>query len=112
MPADSWHYKLFHFKLLFWVWELWKGRKKIEYPDNKKSFLDEIKSIFTDLKGCHFEKRKKKKKKKKKKSGHKLYSKDYTTFFGSSQEAFCYLTIVRLLNAAFAVANSHLLLIK
>ena len=29
MQADSWHHKLFHFHLLFWIWKVWKGREKI-----------------------------------------------------------------------------------
>ena len=48
MEANLWH-KLFHFHLSFWIWEVWKGRKKLqkfEYLENEKSFLDEIKNIF------------------------------------------------------------------
>ena len=29
MQANLWHYKLFHFHLPFWIWKVWKGRKKI-----------------------------------------------------------------------------------
>ena len=29
MPANSWHHKLFHFHLPFWIWKVWKGREKI-----------------------------------------------------------------------------------
>ena len=28
MQANSWHHKLFHFHLSFWIWKVWKGRKK------------------------------------------------------------------------------------
>ena len=33
----------------FWIWNVWKGREKLqksEYLENKKIFLDEIKNIF------------------------------------------------------------------
>ena len=49
MQANSWHHKLFHFCLTFWIWKVWKGKEKIqkfEYLENEKSFLDETKSIF------------------------------------------------------------------
>ena len=29
MQANSWHHKLFHFHLSFWIWKVWKGREKI-----------------------------------------------------------------------------------
>ena len=29
MQANSWHHKLFHFHLSFWIWKVWKGRGKI-----------------------------------------------------------------------------------
>ena len=29
MQANSWHNKLFHFYLSFWIWKVWKGRGKI-----------------------------------------------------------------------------------
>ena len=29
MEANSWHHKLFHFHLSFWIWKVWKGREKI-----------------------------------------------------------------------------------
>ena len=29
MQANSWHHKLFHFHLLFWIWKVWKWRGKI-----------------------------------------------------------------------------------
>ena len=46
MPANLWH-KLFHFRLSFWIWKVWKGRGKkqnIEYLEIEKSFFD--KNIF------------------------------------------------------------------
>ena len=46
MQVNLWHHKLFHFHLSFWIWKVWKGRKKIEYVENENSFLDEIKNIF------------------------------------------------------------------
>ena len=49
MQVNSWHHKLFQFHLTFYIWEVWKGREKlqkIEYLENENSFLDEIKSIF------------------------------------------------------------------
>ena len=29
MQANSWHHKLFHFHLSFWIWKVWKEREKI-----------------------------------------------------------------------------------
>ena len=29
MQVNSWHHKLFHFHLSFWIWKVWKGREKI-----------------------------------------------------------------------------------
>ena len=49
MQANSWHHKLFHFHLFFWVWKCGKEEeksRKFEYLDNEKSFLNEIKNIF------------------------------------------------------------------
>ena len=57
MQANSWHHKLFHFHFFFWIWKKWKGRGKItknEYLENEKSFLDEIKNIFTVFEGLSF----------------------------------------------------------
>ena len=42
MQASSWHRKLFHVHLFFWISKVWKGRGKIKIK-NEKSFLDEIK---------------------------------------------------------------------
>ena len=50
MEANSWHHKLFQFHLSFWVWEVWKGRKKIqncEYLENKKSIFRWNKKHFS-----------------------------------------------------------------
>ena len=41
--AISWHRKLFHYHLSFWIWKICWGREKRE---NEKSFLDEIKNFF------------------------------------------------------------------
>ena len=49
MQANSWHYKLFFFHLLFGSGKCVKeGKKlqKLEYLENEKGFLNEIKSIF------------------------------------------------------------------
>ena len=49
MKVNSWHHKLFHFHLSFWIWKVPKERKKLqkfEYLENEKSFLDEIKKTF------------------------------------------------------------------
>ena len=49
MEANSWHHKLFLFHLFFWIWKVWKEEEKlqkIEYLENEKSFLDEVKNIF------------------------------------------------------------------
>ena len=48
MRANSWHHKLFHFSLPFWIWKFMKKAKKLqkfEYLENEKSFLNEIKNI-------------------------------------------------------------------
>ena len=29
MKSNSWHHKLFHFYLCFWIWKVGKGREKI-----------------------------------------------------------------------------------
>ena len=61
MQVNSWHYKLFRFHLSFWIWKVWKGRKKSQksgYLENENSFLDEIKNIFQFLMGYHLVKKK------------------------------------------------------
>ena len=52
MPAISWHHKLFQFHLSFSIWNVRKGREKLQnlkYLENKKSFLDEIKNRIADI---------------------------------------------------------------
>ena len=53
MLANSWHHKIIHFQLSFWIWKIWKGKnlQKFEYLKNKKSFLDEIKTFFIVFEG-------------------------------------------------------------
>ena len=49
MQLSSWHHKLFHFHLPFWIGKFGKEEEKLknfEYLENKKSFLDKIKNIF------------------------------------------------------------------
>ena len=49
MQVSSWHHKLSHSPLSFWIWKLWKGMEKLQkfkYLKNEKSFLDESKNIF------------------------------------------------------------------
>ena len=49
MQPNPWHHKLFNFHLFSWIWKVWKKREKfkqIEYLENEKSFLDEIKKTF------------------------------------------------------------------
>ena len=49
MQANLWHHKLLHFHLHFWFWKCGKEGKilqKLEYLENEKSFLDEIKNIL------------------------------------------------------------------
>ena len=29
MQTNSWHHKLFHFHLSFWIWNVWKGKENI-----------------------------------------------------------------------------------
>ena len=52
MQVNSWHHKLFHFHLSFYIWGVWKGREKIqklEYLENEKNFLDEIRNTFNSF---------------------------------------------------------------
>ena len=45
MQTSSWHHKLFHFHLSFFIWRVWKewGKlQKFEYLEKEKSFFDEI----------------------------------------------------------------------
>ena len=42
MQDNSWHHKLFHLQLSFWVWKVWKGSKK----DTKILISRERKELF------------------------------------------------------------------
>ena len=62
MQANSWHHEFFHFHLLFWIWQVWKGMKKLqkfEYLENEKSFRWNENTFFIVFEGLSFgEKRK------------------------------------------------------
>ena len=50
MQASSWHHKLFHFHLFFWVWKLWKGREnftKVWISRERKELLRWNKKHFS-----------------------------------------------------------------
>ena len=56
MQDNSWYYKLFHFRLPFWIWSVKCGKEeqklqKFEYVENEKSLLDEIKTFFIVFQG-------------------------------------------------------------
>ena len=71
MQANSWHHKLFHFHLFFWIWKVWKGsgyHKNLNIS-RTKSFLDEIKKKNSVFDGLPFGE---KNKNFRKNSGHKL----------------------------------------
>ena len=64
MQANSWHHKLFHFHLFFWIWKVWKGRGKIIKiwisREQKKLFRwnKSNKKHFSQFsKGCHLVKK-------------------------------------------------------
>ena len=61
MQASSWHHKLFHFHLFFWVWKVWKGRGKIRKIwvswEQKELFRRNKKHFSEFLKGYHFVKK-------------------------------------------------------
>ena len=40
--------------LSFRIWKVWKGTGKLEYLENEKSFLDEIKNIFHSFEELSF----------------------------------------------------------
>ena len=50
MQASSWHHKLFHFHLPFWIW-------KVLNLKNEKNFLDEMKNILMVFEGLSFGKK-------------------------------------------------------
>ena len=57
MQAKSWHHKLFHFHLSFWIWRVWKGRDKITknwISGERKKFFRWIKNILIVFKGLSF----------------------------------------------------------
>ena len=45
MQANSWHHKLFHFHLSFWIWKKWKGRGK-----NTKIWISRERKAYTSFK--------------------------------------------------------------
>ena len=62
MQANSWHHEFFHFHLLFWIWQVWKGMKKLqkfEYLENEKSFRWNENIYFIVFEGLSFGEKKK-----------------------------------------------------
>ena len=58
MQANSWHHKLFHFYLPFWVWKVWKGREKntkIWISREPKELFRWNKKHFTYFEGLSFD---------------------------------------------------------
>ena len=57
MQANSWHYKLFHFHLSFFIWKVWKGREKFTKVwisrERKELFWWNKKHFSKFWKGCH-----------------------------------------------------------
>ena len=52
MQANSWHHKLLHFHLSFWIWKVWKGREKITkiwISRERKQLLGWNKKIFSTI---------------------------------------------------------------
>ena len=57
MQVDSWHHKLFHFHLSFWIWKVWKGRDKITriwISRTQKELFRWNKEHFSVFKGLSF----------------------------------------------------------
>ena len=57
MQANSWHHKLFHFHLPFWIWKVWKGREKITeiwISGERKELFRWNKIHFSVFKGLSF----------------------------------------------------------
>ena len=58
MQADSWHHKLFHLQLSFWIWKAWKGREKNTKTwiswEWKELFRRNKKAFFIGFKGLSF----------------------------------------------------------
>ena len=40
--VNSWHHKLFHFQLSFWIWKVWKGKKKRKSQPNFWHYVKKI----------------------------------------------------------------------
>ena len=61
LQVNSWHHKLFHFHLFFWIWKGWKGRWKITknwISREWKELLKWNKKHFSEfLKGYHWVKK-------------------------------------------------------
>ena len=61
MQANSWHHKLFHFHLSFWIWKMWKGRRKITKiwisRERKERFRLNKNHFSQFLKGYHLVKK-------------------------------------------------------
>ena len=61
MEVNSWHHKLFHFYLSFWIWKVWKGSKKITkngiYRERKELLRWNKKYFSYFLKGYHLTKK-------------------------------------------------------
>ena len=72
MQVNSWHHKLFHFHLSFWIWKVWKGKEKTTKMwisrERKELFRLNKKIFFIVFKGLSFGE-----KKLIKNSVHKLY---------------------------------------
>ena len=58
MQPNSWHHKLFHFYLLCWIWNVWKGRGKITKSwisqERKDLFRWNKKTFFKVFEGLSF----------------------------------------------------------
>ena len=56
MQANLWHHKLFQLHLSFWIWKVREGKKlqNLEYLENEKGFLDEIKKKLIVSEGLSF----------------------------------------------------------
>ena len=57
IEANSWHHKLFHFHLSFWIWKVWKRREKITKIWMKKGKKLFKKHFSHFLKGSHLVKK-------------------------------------------------------
>ena len=61
--VNSWHHKLFHFHLSFWIWKVWRGSEKITKNwisrERKELFRWNKKHFSQCLKGYHLVKKQK-----------------------------------------------------